>query len=357
MATGVETASTPKNVQLLDGSATTSGGGENFFESNSEERKEIIEGLLREGQLVAFAGPFGVGKSPMLADLVMHVLHGIPWCDRRVASRPVIHFDLETPGRVYKAILRNRAGCLGLSLPKVPEELLVYLEHDDAKEPATAKLLAALGQSGHESCLALIAKGLQEKPNALVVVDPLELLFRIDTGKKKDVLRLYGELRHLLALHPQAAMIITFNLRKRDKKVGQSNLLADPRSWLEEVCGTLDILNRSDVRVGIDLQGEDVRVINGVRRGEEMHPSLIHPVSYNDKLAGFELCPPDVMALKTVLTPKQLDYWNKLPSKFRFEEVADKSVPRGTLSRLLARSKSLGSIVQDGVVWQKVVPG
>lgn len=130
-------------------------------------------------------------------------------------------------------------------------------------------------------------------------------------------------------------------------------LLTDPREWLEEVCGTLDILNRSDVRLGMDIHDEDVRVINGIRRAEEMCPLLIRPVTRNDVLAGFELCPPNDLGLKAVFTPKQLDYWDKLPAKFRFEEVADQSVPRASLKRLLDRAKSVGIVEQDNGAWQK----
>ena len=42
-----------------------------FFERNTDQRREIIEGLIREQQLVAFAGPYGIGKSPTLADIAM----------------------------------------------------------------------------------------------------------------------------------------------------------------------------------------------------------------------------------------------------------------------------------------------
>jgi RecA-family ATPase len=118
---------------------TTTGGG--YFERNNRQRSEIIEGLVREQQLVAFAGPFGVGKSPILADIAMHILSGSPWCGRRVERRPVIHFDLETPGPVYKANLRNVAARLGVALPRVAEELDIYLEHDKADERSTSRLI------------------------------------------------------------------------------------------------------------------------------------------------------------------------------------------------------------------------
>ncbi len=345
-------------VEPTPTNATTVRTSPTFFERNTQQRKEIIEGLLREQQLCAFAGPYGIGKSPLLADIVIHTLHGIPWCGRKVGQRRVIHFDFETPGPVYKSNLRNMAARLGVTVPKVPEELDVYLEHDDAKETGTQKLLTALKQKTIQARLDLIEAALKDKPDALVIIDPLELMFRIDTGKKQPVLALYADLRQLLCKRPQAAMVITFNLRKIMKSAnalfaGRTGLLNDPRGWLEEVCGTLDILNRSDVRLGLDLYDEDIRVINGIRRSEEMHPLLIRPAVYNNELAGFGLCPPDSHELKRTLTTKQLEYWNNLPMRFRFEEVADKSVPRASLQRLLERVKSLGHVAQHEGGWVK----
>jgi len=252
-----------------------------FFARNTAQRREIIGGLIREQQLVAFAGPYGIGKSPALADIDTHVLNGIAWCGRAVEKRPVIHIDLETPGPVYKANIRNIATRLGVPLPKVPQELDVYLEHDDLTEPGTRKVLAAIVEPKLRVRLQLIEHALNEQPDALVIIDPLELLFPIDTGKKTSILCLYGELRRLLSEHPHAAMCLTFNLRKLDRqRPYRPDLLKSPRLWLEEVCGTLDILNRSDVRLGMDaaIHDEDVRVINGIRRGEEMQPMLIRSV-------------------------------------------------------------------------------
>src|SRR6516225_8979408 len=87
----------PANVEYPVEQSTSALGGQatvgSFFERNIEQRCEIIEGLIREQQLVAFAGPFGIGKSPALADIAMHVLSGVPWCGRKVEHRPVIHVD------------------------------------------------------------------------------------------------------------------------------------------------------------------------------------------------------------------------------------------------------------------------
>ena len=327
--------------------------GNTFFDRNTEPRTEIAEGMIREQQLVAFAGPFGTGKSPMLADLAVHVLNGVPWCGRVVEQRPIIHFDLETSAPVYKANIQNMAARLGVPMPIVPAQLDVYLEHDSTEESGTQRLLAAL-EAGFGARIALIESALNEKPDALVIIDPLELLFRIDTGKKMQILWLYSELRKLLSRYPHAALIITFNLRKWSGKGPQPNLLSKPREWLEEVCGTLDIMNRSDVRLGMDSHDEDVCVVNGIRRGEEMHPLLIRSVTHRGQLAGFDFCSPEDSALKAAFTSKQVSYWNELPAKFRFEQVADKTVPRASLQRLLARAKSLGLVESnsDGL-WVK----
>jgi len=334
-----------------------------FFSCNTQPRPEIIEKLIREQQLGTCAGAFNVGKSPMLSDIVMHVLNGVPWCGRAVQKRPVVHIDLETPGPVYKANLRNIASRLQVPLPRVSDELDAYLEHDNADEPGTKKLLAALAGSSPEKRLELVEQALKSKPNALVIIDPLELLFSIDTSKKLHVLWLYGQLRRLLSRYPHAAMLITFNLRKQFRgRLGRPNLLKDPRAWLEEVCGSLDIVNRSDVRLGMDIaiHDEDIRVVNGIRRGEDMDPLIIHSVdskglsaNTGDNLAGFELCPPDRSSLNAVFTQRQLAYWEILPLSFRFENVADRIVPRASLKRLLDRAKSVGIVEQDSGAWWK----
>jgi len=216
-------------------------------------------------------------------------------------------------------------------------------------------LFAALEKKVFKERFDILKEALSGKPNAFVIIDPLELLFPIDTLKKTNILALYAELQRLLSKHPEAAMLITFNLRKWTKEESKRpSLLTNPREWMEEVCGTLDISNRSDVRIGMDIQSEEVRVINGIRRGEEMHPLLVRPIVIEgERLAGFELCPPEGEDLNVAFTPKQREYWTMLPSSFRFEEVADRLVPRASLSRLLARAKSLGLIEQPNGVWQK----
>ena len=333
----------------------TDASKDEFFGADATPRNEIIEGLVREGQLVVLGGAFGVGKSPTLVDLVVRLLNERPWCGRSVTNRPVVVIDFENSGDTYRKNLQNICGRLNADLPKVPDELEVYLEQDSPGQSATRKLLDIL-KAPVQQRLDFIREALQRKPNALVIIDPVEMLFRTDTLKKQNVLGLYTELRFLLADFPTASILMTFNLRKRDRNAGRPSLLTNPRGWLEEVCGSLDIMNRSDVRLGMDFldENEDVRVINGVRRGEEMHPLLIRPAGDPDRLAGFELCPASEVDLVAALTPRQREHWTTLPEEFRFESVADTRVPRASLFRLINRAKSLGLLKEEAGTYKKV---
>lgn len=187
-----------------------------FFDGDDKPRPEIVEGLIREEQLVAFAGPYGMGKSPVLTDLTVHLIRGISWCGRKVSQRPVITFDFETPVTTYRRNVKNIVKRLGVAVPSVPDELDVYLEHDDPNAPATKKLFTAIA-GDMQLRIALIEDALSRNPNALVLIDPLELMFRVDTLKKSDMLRLYEKLRQLLSKFPHATILMTFNLRKENK--------------------------------------------------------------------------------------------------------------------------------------------
>jgi hypothetical protein len=326
--------------------------GTSFFYRNIEARSEIIEGILREGELAAFGGPFGMGKSPLLYDLTVCLIYGLSWCGCKVERRPVIAIDCETPGADYKNAITAISCRYGVPVPRVRADLFVYLERDDPSEPDTKHLLQVVSETKHGPKLDLIHDLLELRPNAVVIIDPLEMFFRLDTAKKADVMSLYRPLRSLMGEFPHAAVLNTFNLRKIDRKGGRADLLSDPRGWLEEVCGSLDLLNRSDVRLGIDMRGEDVRVINGIVRGREMNPMLIRTfVDAQERQAGFERVLSSQQDLLCALAERQREYWKKLPSEFKFEDAADKLVPRSSLHRLIKRVCSLGVLrkADDGV--------
>ena len=323
-----------------------------YFERHRKPQPDIVEGLIGESKITVLGGDYGVGKSPLIADLVLHITNGLDWCGRRVEKRPVIHFDFETPAAKYKTDLENGAKRLRCPLPVVPEMLQPFFQHDSIEEPNTARLLDALGST--EKYLALMEESLREKPNAVVIFDPVELFVPIDKLKAKEIVTFYQKLHKLFGVYPHAGMLCTFNLRKPDaNNLKKANLLSDPRGWLQEVSGVNEIMTRSDIRLGIDFfDGEQsVRVINGIQRGEPFNPLLIQPAG--DPEAGFELCPPDRFRPMDVFTMKQSEYWQMLPPSFTFKEGLSAGVPRSSLSRLIQRAMSVGLLHWDNEKWVK----
>jgi hypothetical protein len=327
---------------------------ESYFRRNRDAQPDIVEGLIGESKITVLGGDYGVGKSPLIADLVLHITNGLTWCGRKVEKRPVIHFDFETPAAKYKTDLENGAKRLGCPLPAVPEALQPFFQHDSIEEPSTAQLLDALGDP--DRCLTLVKESLQKSRNAVVILDPVELFVPLDKIKAKEIVGFYQRIRKLFGAYPHAGILGTFNLRKPDPKNSKkANLLTDPRGWLREVSGVNEIMTRSDIRLGIDFFDEEqtVRVINGIQRGEPFNPLLIQPAGDPD--AGFELCPPDRFSLTDIFTGKQTQYWQMLPPSFTFKEGLRAGVPRSSLFRLIQRAMSVGMLRSENEKWVKAV--
>jgi AAA domain len=327
--------------------------GTSYFARNRQPQPDVVENLLGESKITVLGGDYGVGKSPLIADLVLHIVNGLEWCGRAVEKRPIIHFDFETPAQKYKADLENGAKRLGIPVPPVPEMLQPLFQNDDIAEPGTAQLFEAL--ESDDKGFALVEKLLIDKPTAVLIFDPVELFVLMDKKEGKAIVGLYRRLRRLFANHPHASVLCTFNLKKADRKAPKPNLLAEPRRWLDDVSGAKEIMSRSDIRLGIDFFDDEqiVRVINGVQRGEPFDPLLIQPAGEPE--AGFELCPPIKFSLNDVLTRQQARYWQMLPSSFTFREGVNSGVPKSSLSRLINRARSVGLLRQEKERWTKTV--
>lgn len=326
-----------------------------YFEEDIPRRPEIVAGLFREGQIITFAGPFNVGKTPLLADLATHIATGTDWCGRKVAQRPVLHFDFESSDPDYRRTFRNIANRLQVKL-RVPQDVTPHLLAGSVDDPRT-KILLDISSSA--VMLKYLDHALTKKPDALIIFDPIEMAFPIDVLKKTSILPVYRAFRELLGKFQQAAILNTHNLRKDQRRIGNyapPDLLLDPHTWLQEVAGSLDLINRSDVRMGVSRSDSDnVIILNGARRGEEFHPILLSPVDDDpEELAGFRSLSSPKFDIGKLLTPTQVKYWSELPDQFRFADYANNGIPKSSLSRLLKRCVSLGLLTSDGANFNKL---
>ena len=119
------------------------------------------------------------------------------------------------------------------------------------------------------------------------------------------------------------------------------------------------IMNRSDVRLGMDLsvdcEEQEVRIINGVRRGEgDFNPLLIRPAYENgsDDPSGFEEYAVEQYQLRDLLTIKEFEYFEALPDEYSFQDGLA-IVPQGTLSRLNNKLIRSGALRKEGKKFKK----
>jgi hypothetical protein len=129
-----------------------------FADIPAEHHKEwVIDDVLGAGEITAWYGYPGSGKSAVAADAAAHVAAGLPWFDRPVARSGVIYVAAERAGLVRR---RLRAWGKHHSIDDLP--LAVVDGAIDLSNPE------------HEAELIRIGRGLTERfavPVGLLVID------------------------------------------------------------------------------------------------------------------------------------------------------------------------------------------
>jgi len=310
----------------------------------------VVEGVMREGQLVVLSGDYHVGKTPLVRDLAFHVQNGLPWLGRETYQRDVVVLDFETPHTdfvVSLSRLQERYGGTG----EVP---LAYLLSAKAEDGRVRRLPYVSFK--WDDRLRFIRDCLDRSYDALLIIDPAEHFFRFNRDRSTEIHNLYIRVREVLTEFPKSAIVMVGNHRRRGHRKGRPSLLKDPQGWLEGSAGNLDILNRCDVRLGLDFHDDpDLRVIHGVRRSESASPIIIRTVGAGEFLAGFEVVPSESVSMLLRLGKSQRRYWELLPTEFHFEEIVTAGiVPRSSLSRLLREVRAMGLLESSEGVHRKV---
>jgi integrase len=271
------------------------------------------------------------------------------WGGRCFQTRPVVHFDFESQAPTFAGNMRRIGERSNFPLPG-DSEMKIYLARDTPSSPNTDALHEAV-RGDLRRKMELLWGCLSHKPTAVVIIDPFDLSFVVDRNREVEVIEICLELGLLLSRYPRAAIIATFNLKKKDRRVGWPNLLVAPGDFLEETSGVNEILARTDVRIGFDRHPRDpeLLVLNGIRRDESFHPLLLRQVGVEPNLCGFELAPPGALDLADAMSKQPCQYWHALPNTFSFEGIADRKVPRSSLQRIIDRARSLGLLQKEGL--------
>jgi hypothetical protein len=156
-------------------------GSVDFFSRTYAPQEEIIEGILREGQIATLGGDYGMGKTPLLQDWVADLINGVTWCGRNVRRRPVIHLDFESNPSTFSESIRRICTQRDILLPRAPS-FRPFLYLSDPKLPDTKELFEAI-EGPTEKRFQWLDKLLSSTPDAVVIVDPFDMLFCIDLSK------------------------------------------------------------------------------------------------------------------------------------------------------------------------------
>ena len=239
--------------------------------------REVIPGLLSEAQIGVLVGAPEVGKTRLMAHLTVSLVRGLTWLGHQLEARPVAYFNLFCEPH-FEENLVTIAAHRSVTPPQIPQEVE---EHVLKLEGSAAKRRAFL--------LDAVQGVLGRKPNALVVVDS------IDGGWQGAKLEdLYIEVRRQLSQdNRQAAALFLYDTRPT-KGARQFDLAKAPHDWLDAQVPSSYVLNRPDLRLGMDRRGQHVRVLGGFKREVgEVDPIWLRSVESDPgEWAGFKRCAP-----------------------------------------------------------------
>lgn len=328
-----------------------------------KKRPEIIAGVFREGQITTLCGPFSSGKTPILKDWAVAVASGREWCGCATTQRPVIMLDFESDDGEFFENIDNIITYRGLYEDDL--DISIYLRNGEDDDPLVEDVYQLMGASVKDR-FQWMEKRLTEHPDALFIIDPIQLLFNIDKNKSQDVTALFNTFRTMKRKFRGATFVFVYNLRKDTQpSKDRPSLLEYPHEWLQEISGSLDLQNRSDVRLGMEFmtRGErDVVVLNGIRRGETLEPFVLEPICLplqpgeeEPQKAGFIRVSAEALDPAQVLPGKKYAAWSAMDQKFSMHDLIVKS-SRSTAYRLVSQAKRMGLLREvEAGVYEKVV--
>jgi len=328
----------------------------NFFTNVPDEYEDIVEDFFPSGHVCLIVGYFNIGKSPLVNELTIHIAHGLEWFNRKVIKRPVVVLDAESSEAQFKLNVQRICQRLGIEIPKVPDEYDALLLHGNPDNPATKRIYELLKT---DNPVPFLRETLKRTPNAVIVVDPADCIFRVNTKDEEKMLKRYMDIKMILGEYREASIILILNLRKIDRSNKIPDLLKNPREWLMEVRGSMTQLDRSDTRIGIDNYKQDkegiIKVVNGLIRGRDFYSMFIKPIqNLDDEYCGYSLCDPGEVQHTLGFTPAANNAWATLSPEFTWAEAKKCGITQGTLQRTIKHASKLGILKKGGNIYRKV---
>jgi hypothetical protein len=285
----------------------------------------IVEGLIPKQSLALVVGDSGLGKSPFLYQGAMCVAAGIPFLGREVKPGTVLYLDSENGIAQVDLVVSQLAKHLGLSAP--PENLLLWNLNDCTEVWSPAKLI-------------------EEAKPSLVIVDPVKVFYPKIESSTDDVQSAYRQLRQIMSTFG-CSIVGVHHIRKPSQASGEGPMSLEKANlgdWFLQARGARELINGSDIRIGVDLpshaQNDNTLVVRGfVRVSGEIPPMRLVKVRDGDgEPQGFRC----LAGIELLDNREQEAAFIRLPDKFRFTEAMN-AYGRGDQATSDFLSKAIGA--------------
>ena len=311
-----------------------------------EPPKDVVEGVIAEGETVLLVGRPKLGKSRLTLQLALNLSAGEPFLGHRIPRpRKVPIVDLENRPAVACTRIkkmtpyRNSDGNITLYAPETLSTSLIGIDGD--------------GLRWFQELINKISPD-------VIVIDTWRLLIGAKDENKSDVVvEALKQLAQLREERPQLAIIIVHHLRKQNASEGATSLRTDPYGWVDNVSGHHGLVGHVDACYGIEREfnrpSGELIVFGGVARNvsttctllEEDEETLLFSVANGDE------------ALDSILTPaeqRSIVAARTLGERFSFTELLNVGPNnRKAISNALRKVVGQGVLRKEGAiyVWAK----
>lgn len=213
----------------------------------------LVEGVIPARSIGIVVGDSGLGKSPLLYQLGICVAAGVPFLGHAVRQGPTLYLDYENGLGDSHEMVKRISGHLGLDAPPTGFNMWHFNDCSPSYDTEGYTAIDMIGSI---------------RP-ALVIIDSLSA-YRPEAEEKNSwATHVFQELRR--ATRDYGATVLTVHhLRKPSTKSGEAPPPLDEgdvRTWFLQTRGARNLINTTDVRLGVDVPGVSGGIQNSQAEG------------------------------------------------------------------------------------------
>ena len=246
-------------------------------------RRYLVEGLIPEGVLGIVVGDWGIGKSPLMVQLLLAVSAGLTTFLSRYpitcGAVPTLYVDLENLVGPMATLGERLSSHLGLE--GTPELARIYSPNYTHRQHGDP--MNMLGSQ-------YIQNRIKDGGFKLIVIDPLRLYDPDAESKNKHAVEMIRRLRTLIRT-TRATILLVHHPRKQNDAQIHTSLDQDPHGFMEEASGASALVKNTDIRIGLQEDRDGYLLMRHFERMNGWSPvnHLVRVFDDDDEPIGYQL--------------------------------------------------------------------